>query len=130
MGTKITVLLLVLSFMAGWTVHSWRTDSKVAGAQKVADAARLSAEKHYSELERIREDNRSLVERLGAVRVRVATDVCDAATAGVANGEGRAELHQEVVQRIAAVTDKADRCAIKLTAAQEWIRGGCGCVSR
>lgn len=130
MGTKVVVALMLLSFSAGWTVHGWRSDAKVAGAQKVADAARASAEKHYSDLERVREENRNLVERIGSVRVRVSTDVCDSAAAGMDHGEGRAELHQEVVQRIAAVTDKADRCAVKLTAAQEWIRGGCGCVSR
>jgi hypothetical protein len=86
----------------------------------------------YQELTHAQQNADRLSADLAAARQRLSVRTAGLASgngvpagtsgAGLDDGTERADIHPEDAGRIAAITGDADRCAVKLSALQEWAR--------
>ncbi|WP_324730962.1 lysis system i-spanin subunit Rz [Pseudomonas paeninsulae] len=87
---------------------------------------------HYQELTHAQQTTDRLAADLAAARQRLSVRTtgnansngvpAGAGAASVDDGAERADIHPEDARAIAAITGDADRCAVKLTALQGWVK--------
>lgn len=116
-----------LAAVAAFQESQRRQAERAALLERLADQDAA----HYQELTDVRKENDRLSADLLATRQRLSVRTAARCPAGVpaAAGAGsvddaaeRADIHPEDAAAIVRITGDADRCAVKLTALQEWAR--------
>lgn len=108
-------------------------ESQRRQAERTALLNRLADQdaKHYQELTDVQTENDRLSADLRATRQRLSVRTAARCPAGVPaaastgrldDAAERADIHPEDAAAIVRITGDADRCAVKLTALQEWAR--------
>lgn len=139
----VIAILAAVLFAAGWTVKGWKDDGayqllltqQAEAANKqlqdvIADRdAKQKAiadidQRNYQEMTNAQDQIADLRKRIASGRVRLTVPVscAKAGSAGVGNGETRAELDQSVSDSLIAITADGDKAIRQLTACQEILR--------